>query len=209
MRYQKAFVNDQPGYLQPYARAAARHGGDFRSLLWASRRTQELRFDALTRLHNLEDQTVLDLGCGRADLMDFLIARDVNVKKYIGVEGVPELANVAESKKLPRTSIVQIDFVREPKRLDVGADVIVCSGALNTLERDAFHNTIKAAFDAARVAFVFNFLSSSLLAGVSYLHWYSRPQVTRFGKTLTDDLNVLEDYIEGDCSMVLRKNGAK
>ena len=69
--------SDQPAYLQPYARAVKRHGPDFRALLWASRRTQELRFDALAKLANPTGLSVLDVGCGRADLLDFFISRDM------------------------------------------------------------------------------------------------------------------------------------
>ena len=39
-------ATDDPPYLAPYLRAAERHGAAFDALLWASPRTQEVRFDA-------------------------------------------------------------------------------------------------------------------------------------------------------------------
>src|SRR3954470_1357999 len=136
---------EQPTYLQPYSRAVKRHGPDFRALLWASRRTQEQRFDALVHLQDPTGLMILDLGCGRADFLDFLIARGTLPKKYFGLEGVRELANAAEDKQLPHARIVVADFVREPRRLRVNADVIYCSGALNTIEPDDFYLTIQNA----------------------------------------------------------------
>src|SRR5215212_725418 len=101
---------EQPSYLQPYARAVKRHGPDFRALLWASRRTQEQRFEALAKLADPTGLTVLDLGCGRADLLDFFIARGTPPRKYIGIEGVRELASAAEDKQTPHAKIICGDF---------------------------------------------------------------------------------------------------
>ena len=57
--------NPDPPYLAPYLRAAERHGAGFDTLLWASPRTQEVRFDALRRAAPVGGRTVLDVGCGR------------------------------------------------------------------------------------------------------------------------------------------------
>src|SRR5437773_4311582 len=162
----------QPSYLEPYARAVKRHGADFRALLWASRRTQEQRFEALVHLVDPAGLSVLDLGCGRADLLEFLIERGMVPKRYVGIEGVKELADAADDKQLKEARIIRADFVRDPRRMQVNADVILCSGALNTIDNDQFYAAIRNAFAAAKMSVVFNFLCSSLLAGVNYLRWH-------------------------------------
>jgi SAM-dependent methyltransferase len=182
-----------------------RHGADFRALLWASRRTQELRFEALVKLADPSRLTVLDLGCGRADLYDFLAARGSKPRRYVGLEGVRELAEAAENKHLPDARVVVADFVREPRRMAVNADIIFCSGALNTIEGDGFYQTIRHAFAASNRALVFNFLSSSILAGVNYLHWHGERQVMRFARTLTPHVVKHDGYIEGDCTIAMWK----
>jgi SAM-dependent methyltransferase len=198
--------SQQPAYLQPYARAVKRHGtGDHRALLWASRRTQEQRFDALLRLANPAGLSVLDLGCGCGDLLDFLIARHATPARYVGIEGVGDLAEAAKGKRHPNASIVRGDFVAEPWRMLVDADVVYCSGALNTIDAGDFYAVIRSAFAAARRTLVFNFLCSPLLAGMSYLRWYDRRDVVRFARSLTSGVEVLEDYIDGDCTIALRK----
>ena len=201
--------SEQPAYLQPYAGAVKRHGGsDFRVLLWASKRTQEQRFDALLKLADPTGLAVLDLGCGRADLLDYMIRRNQRPRRYVGIEGVRDLAEAAQAKGLPGCRIIIADFVREPRRMQVEADVIYCSGALNTIENDPFYETLRNAFAAARQALVFNFLSSDLLAGVSYLHWRPRREVVTFARSLTPEVEVLEGYIEGDCTICMRKEPA-
>jgi len=151
-------------------------------------------------------KTVLDLGCGKADLLDFLNARGAAPDRYVGLEGVRELADAAEGKQLPNSRVIVADFVREPKRMQVNADVIFCSGALNTLTHDEFYPAIHNAFRAAREALVFNFLSSPLLAGVSYLYWHGTREVTKFARSLTRRIEKAEGYLEGDCTIALWKD---
>jgi hypothetical protein len=198
--------SEQPAYLQPYARAVRRHGAaDLRALLWASRQTQATRFAALLSMADPSGLTVLDLGCGNADLLDFLIARGHVPQRYVGLEGVADLAESARKKGHAMAEIIGGDFVRDARAMDVGADITFCSGALNTLDPAEFYQTIRSAFEASRQALVFNFLSSPLLAGMSYLRWYERGDVLRFARSLTREVDVRDDYLEGDCTMALRK----
>lgn len=197
----------QPSYLQPYARAVARHGrDDFRVLLWASPETQALRFKAMVDLADPAGKTVLDLGCGRGDLLEFLVKRGAAPKRYVGIEGVRELAEAAKGKLRSDARIIVADFVREPKRMQVDADIVYCSGALNTLENDDFYVAIRNAYLAARECLVFNFLSSPLLAGVSYLYWHATREVMKFARTLTPTVEKVEGYLEGDCTIALWKD---
>ena len=194
-------------YLLPYLRAAEKHGAEFPSLLWASPHTQAARFGAIDRLARLLGKSVLDVGCGRADLLDFLLDRGVPPADYTGIEAVEALAAAAEAKRR-RTGdvrIIRADFVREPLRLFVAADVAVFSGSLNTLEDDAFYGTVRRAFDAAAEAVVFNFLSSSYLAGADYLRWRRPADVVAFASQLSSDVESLNDYLPGDTTIAIRK----
>ncbi|MGB7160386.1 MAG: class I SAM-dependent methyltransferase [Tepidisphaeraceae bacterium] len=192
-------------YLTPYLNAASRHGAGFSALLWATPRTQAVRFEALTRLVGLNGKSLLDVGCGRADLLDYLRARHVRPAHYVGLEGVGKLADAAEAKSHPAALIARADFVREPLRMFVGADVVYFSGSLNTLDPATFYATIRKAYDAAAETLVFNFLSSTELAGVSYLHWHEPSEVWAFAKRLTPDVRRLDDYLDGDCTFALDK----
>ncbi len=194
-----------PAYLTPYQHAASRHGAGFSSLLWASPQTQAVRFGALTRLVGLNRKSILDVGCGRADLLDFLLAHNVKPAHYVGLEGVTALADAAEAKNYSDTMILRADFVREPLRLFVGADVVYFSGSLNTLDLASFYATIRRAYEATAETLVFNFLCSSDLAGMSYLHWHHPSEVWAFCKSLTSDVRRLDDYLAGDTTFALTK----
>jgi hypothetical protein len=194
-----------PDYLQPYANAAATHGGGFGSLLWASTHTQRARFDAIRRASDLNGKTILDAGCGRADLLDYLVGMGIRVEHYIGLEAIDELASAAERKRGERCQIVRCDFVVESKRLFAATDWVVLSGSLNTLDISTFYQTIRFAFDAAIEGVVFNFLDSPFLAAASYLTWHPRGEVFSFAQTLSRDVQMLHDYLHGDCTISIRK----
>jgi hypothetical protein len=190
-------------YLKPYVRATERHAGGFASLLWASEKSQHQRFDAICRIHRLAGKTVLDAGCGRADLMGYLVDNSIHPAEYIGLEAVEQLARQAELRRYPATRILRGDFVREPLKLFVGADVIVFSGSLNTLPPGAFHTTLRHAFEAAGEAVVFNFLCSPALAGQDYLVWHEFEKVVAFTGSLAGEVRTLADYLRGDCTLAI------
>jgi len=192
-------------YLTPYLQAAQRHGAGFESLLWASPSSQRARFEAMASLYDFHGKTVLDAGCGRADFLDYLAERGIEPEHYTGIEAVPEMVQSARRKRRPRSLIVQADFVREPSRLLAGADTIVFCGSLNTFQAAEFHRALRAAFEGAGEAVLFNFLSSPRLAHAEWLRWHAPPEVLAFARQMTDDVKVLMDYLDGDCTMAVRK----
>jgi len=198
-----------PPYLAPYVRAALRHGAGFDSLLWASPTTQAQRFDAIARLCDLQNKSILDVGCGRADLCDFLVERSIQVYDYIGLEAVDSLATAAEAKPHEHCRILRGDFVSEPKILFVGADVLIFSGSLNTLNTPDFYASLRRALDACAEAVVFNFLSSPMLAGRNFLTWHRTSDVLAFARSLcgfgAGAIATLSDYIDGDTTVLMRK----
>ena len=198
---------DAPPYLRPYLVAAARYGAGFGSLLWASPKTQAARFDALIRAATgaaIRGRRVLDVGCGRADLLDHLRRRDVRPASYLGIEAVDDLAAAAERK--PDAVVVRGDFVRRPDLMRAaGADVVLISGSLNTMDAESFYRSVAAAFDAADDRLAFNFLAGPTLAAASHLTWHRPADVRAFAATLSTDVGYWDDYLTGDATVCIRK----
>ncbi len=199
-------TREADAYLEPYRQAASKHGDRFGSLLWASPRTQRARFDAICRLADMWGRKILDAGCGRADLMDFLREREIQFTEYIGIEAVDELAAAASRKNLPRTRIIHGDFVREPKLLEVEADVIVFSGSLNTLQREQFYLSLRQGFQAAGEVMVFNFLAAKHIASAQWLTWHHAEDVLQFARGLSPRVRMLDDYLDGDRTIAIYKS---
>jgi hypothetical protein len=194
-----------PQYLQPYLEAAQKHGAAFRSLLWASPKTQAVRFEAFTRACLLEGQVVLDVGCGRADFLDFLLRSNIRPARYIGLEAIQPLADAAEQKGHAMAQIVRGDFVSDPHLLHQNADAIIFSGSLNTLGTGDFFATLGTAWRFARRQLAFNFLCSPQLAAAAYLAWHPTADVLGYLAKLDGEVVVDEGYLKGDCTVVMTK----
>ena len=115
-------MNDIPNYLTPYHDAVRRHAGGFGSLLWASTLTQAARFETICRLVNLTGRSILDIGCGRADLLNYLQTRNIAPADYIGIEAVPPLLAAASDtiKNHRNARIIDADFLAKPASMFVG-----------------------------------------------------------------------------------------
>ena len=194
-------------YLVPYREAIRRHGVTRRSLLWIGAETQEKRFDAMARLFDFRGRTVLDAGCGTADLLAWLVRVGKTPADYTGLEAIAEFAEAAEKRNLPSCRILRGDFLADPSRLFVGAEAVVFCGSLNTLDDRAFYASLERGLDACADVLLFNFLSSPDRAAATYLYWRSPAEVMRWARQLDPHARMLDDYLEGDCT-VLVKRGA-
>lgn len=192
-------------YLVPYEEARRRKAKGVGALLWEDLRSQQIRFEAIARLCPLDGLRVLDVGCGQAGLLGYLRARNIVPAHYTGLEAQPWLARAARRKRYPSCSILEGDFVREPGKLDVGAEVLVFSGSLNFLPSRLFYRSLGAAWTATRRWLVFNFLSSPDLAGAEGLSWHRRDTVLAFARQRTPAVRFDDAYEDGDCSVVMRK----
>ncbi len=194
-----------PFYLYPYHEARQQGVKGVPALLWSSREGQRVRFEAIARSCPLAGKKILDVGCGRADLLGYLLENGIVPAYYVGMDMIPEALRAARRKRYPRCELLAADFVREPEKLQVGADVVAFSGSLNTLTRPRFYRTLRDAWAAAGEALVFNFLSSRNWAGEDWLTWHRRRTVLAFCRSLGGEPRFDESYLEGDCTIAVRK----
>ena len=195
-----------PFYLYPYHEARQQGAKGFDALLWSSREGQRIRFEAIARSCPLAERTILDVGCGRADLLAYLLERGTVPAHYTGLDMIPASLRAARRRKYERCTILTAaDFVRKPEKLLVGADVVIFSGSLNTLSRPLFYRTLRAAWAATGEWLVFNFLSSRSWCGEDWLSWHHRSSVLAFCRSLGGEPRCDDSYLEGDCTIAVQK----
>ncbi|USN98075.1 MAG: hypothetical protein H6810_07750 [Phycisphaeraceae bacterium] len=163
-------MSEHPDYLDPYREAVRDGGPRFESLLWRSPEAQRLRFDVMIACCKLRGRVIVDLGSGLGDFALRMHERGVEYGRYIGIEGVDQLAGESRKrlKSLPECEVRSDDFVADAtlfRRLvkDDRAEVLAFSGSLNTLTQEEAERVLGRAWDAiANVKggqLVFNFLS--------------------------------------------------
>ncbi|RMH23727.1 MAG: methyltransferase domain-containing protein [Planctomycetota bacterium] len=156
-----------PPYLAPYRAILDAHGPSFEATGWRSRQMQTTRFDVLIDLADLAGRSVIDAGSGQGALCDRLVERGVEHAAYVGLDAMPEMIEQSASRGLPGARFEVCDIAREPDAFSrwsraaggPGADVIVFSGSLNTMDDETAMRTLGRAWDAAEEALLFNFLS--------------------------------------------------
>jgi len=165
-----------PSYLKPYAAAAKVHGSGFGTLLWQSADGQAARFEVIAEMLQPTTRVFADLGCGRADLLRYLVDSGRTPRGYVGVDGIPEMSAAAQAyirdQAIAHAECIRADFVADAGVFDRlvtehRVQAFVFSGSLNTLvQRDALALLDKAwhALPAEGVL-VFNFLSNRIPGG--------------------------------------------
>lgn len=184
-----------------------REGGEHvRTVGWASRADQTLRFETLFRDLDPADCRVLDVGSGLGDLVPYLDAVTGGRFRYTGIDVAPGLVERAAV----RHSGPNVEFhVGELADVaDSEFDLVVCSGALTfeTGDNDARAlETLSEMFKMARRAVAANFLSSYVDFQEDRNHHYDPVALFRFGKQLTPWVALYHDYPLWEFTIQLRR----
>ncbi|MVN75410.1 methyltransferase domain-containing protein [Hymenobacter sp. HMF4947] len=172
------------------------------ALGWAGAEGQQARFQVLTQIGDLAHHSVLDAGCGYADLYPFLQQRYAGVR-YHGIEQMPELLAVARARYRDAAGITlsSSDFLRTPLP---PADYVLASGALNYRHRDPqfIYQAIEKLFGGCQLGLGFNLLSWEP-AGGGPLAAYDPAGILAFCQTLASRAELLEGYWEGDFTVFM------
>lgn len=148
-------------YLDPYRDAQDDFGNEFGVTLWANTKSQQRRFKVFTQMSYLSGKRILDAGCSRGDLAEYLIDQGVEYESYVGIDALPEVIDYAKKRGLPRAAFHTGDFVADPSLLSIGRpQIITISGTLNTMGDGVAMKLLDAAWAACSETLLFNFLSS-------------------------------------------------
>lgn len=209
-------------HLRPYVDAVDRLGATFEATLWASRDHQRVRFEVLSEMCPFAGLVVLDAGCARADLSTFLMNQGLAPAMYLGIEGVPELAEAARGVAPAVSVIAEADFVADPGSLsrvareagqaDGRVDVAVFSGSLNTLRTEDALRVLDGVWPLCRKALAFNFLSDRCAPALRArdtgpAHRFDTIDVLEWALSKTTQVRFRQDYFAGghDATVVLTR----
>jgi len=178
--------------------------GTAKALGWRGPESQMRRFEVLASVGDLQGRSVLDVGCGYADLKAFLdrTAPDVT---YLGLDQMPEFVSEAQARYQddPRATILQADFTTAvlPEM-----DYVLASGALAYRSADPdFHlQVIERMWAATRRGLAFNMLRKEVFPEHPLLVGHDRDRVVDFCRGLSSDVEVVEGYLEDDFTVFVR-----
>lgn len=201
-------------FLKPYRQAIKRFGPSFEATLWHSREAQELRFDVSIDLAGFCDCVVVDAGCGQGDFAARLIEREISFMRYVGIDALGEMIELASKRELPRcqfvtNDLISADFVFEQHE----PDYVCFSGTLNTMTEEAAKKLIKQAYNASAQGVVFNFLSNrhhNRFAGkdLTPASRFDTLRMLDFAFSLSSRVSFTQSYLDGhDATIMIQHDG--
>lgn len=135
------------------------YGHSHQALYWESREVQELRFEVLLSCGIESGDSVLDVGCGFADLYHYMQGKGLEVD-YTGIDLSPDMIAAAKARA-PDLKLFQgdlFDFDPPPQAYDW----VLLSGALNEpLQDDGAYvqAMLPRLYDSSRQGLAFNLLN--------------------------------------------------
>ena len=180
---------------------------DAKRVGWSSADSQEKRFRVLTEIGVLDNDTILDVGCGLGAYFDYIHNAYPNLS-YTGVDINPNMIQEAQQKHSD-IEFIHTDITSDSHALnDRKFDYVFLSGALN-LSTDKHHDTIenimKEMFALANKGVAANFLSlfSDYLTPGEY---YCNPEnILQTAFSITKKITLRHDYMPHDFTIYLYK----
>jgi len=183
-----------------YITALQKYGANAKGVHWNSETSQEKRFETLLQMlpRDVEYRSIVDAGCGFADLQLYMKRRGMQPKMYTGLEIMPEM--VEEARRRTGCEIRQCDVLCDPIP---EADYYLCSGAMNILERFETHLFIRRCYEQSRRAFVFNILEGSDESMV--YNYFTEHELRHIADELGAFVKVQKGYLPKDITVALFK----
>ncbi|RXK13599.1 hypothetical protein CP965_07315 [Halarcobacter mediterraneus] len=148
-----------------YSTRFVKYGYSPKTLGW-DKGKQDLRYHILLEDYNLENKSILDIGCGFADA-NILLKKKVENYTYLGVDIVKELIETATEiyKDDSHIDFILGDFLN--LNLNKKFDIVIASGIFNfklTNEDnyDFINSFMKKAYNLSKEGISFDFLSDKV-----------------------------------------------
>lgn len=176
-----------------------------KSLGWKTTEGQLARFEILSGIGNLNNTSVMDVGCGHGDLRGYLAEKFTGIR-YLGIDQVEAFLDVAIEKygALTDTSFFHGDFSNADLPV---TDYILACGALSYRNSDADFalKTITKLFNSCRLGFGFNMLSA-IDNPLGILIAFDPDIILSHCNSLTSKVVFKEGYYEHDFTVMLYKD---
>ncbi|MCP3943476.1 MAG: methyltransferase domain-containing protein [Desulfobacteraceae bacterium] len=174
------------------------------ALHWNSTEGQELRFAILAKIGDINNKSVLDIGCGVGDLYGFLNRQKVN-PIYEGWDLSEEMIKGAQ-EKYPEAKF-QTKNIHSAENSTL-FDYVLASGLMSfpiDNHKDWVFKTIKKMFDLAKVGVGFNLLNSEYPDRDDTWHHADPKEIIDFCRELSPLLFIKKDYYEWDFTVFIYK----
>ncbi|KKT49186.1 MAG: Methyltransferase family protein [Candidatus Collierbacteria bacterium GW2011_GWC2_44_18] len=198
----KFSAHDQERMNDFYDSKVRSHGVNTpQGLSWISDHTQKTRFKVLSEIGDLNNKSILDVGCGFGDLYQYLSNR-FHGFLYTGID-VTSLMIETAKKNLPHIKFIEGDYGQFQTN---EFDYILASGSLSFMVdnyKDVYYAMIKKMFFDSKLGVAFNMLDQKHHKQDETFATYSPSEIAGYCFGLTKNVILREDYLHGDFTIYL------
>jgi trans-aconitate methyltransferase len=178
--------------IEKYNERLKLYGYDPRSVGWFKGR-QTLRFKVLTEIGNLNNCSVLDVGCGFGDLYGYLIKKGLSIK-YTGIDINLNLIKLAK-EVYPEAHFEVID-VAEYEKSDSFDWLFACGFfEFKIPEENYVQKMLKKMYTICTKGVAVDFMSSYVDFTTEDAYHADPAEIFRFCKTLSKRVTLRHDYM--------------
>ncbi|MBT3181173.1 MAG: class I SAM-dependent methyltransferase [Deltaproteobacteria bacterium] len=180
-------------------------GSNARRLAWDSTYNQYMRFEVLRKNVDLNGMSLLDVGCGFGDLLDYLNKNEVSVN-YTGVDILPRMILIARNMH-PKSEFHNIDIFNSDDLMEK-YDVAYASGTFNLdmgNNDDFIRRVIDIFYKKTNQTFSFNLLHERFKDKEKYYYYTSPEKIMGLLGDYNCDVKIVDDYLENDFTVICTK----
>ncbi|MFA8434696.1 MAG: trans-aconitate 2-methyltransferase [Marinifilaceae bacterium] len=180
--------------------------GTTRALGWKNDYSQQMRYEVLAGVGDLNGCSVLDPGCGYGDLLAFLDERFRDVD-YTGLELMPEFLEEAARRFAQRGDCHF--YLGDFSRMELPrVDYVLASGAFGykTGDMTYYYRSIDRFYRASTKGLAFNMLDVAKFPDHPLLRGHDKEAVLTFCRTICGKVECREGYLEDDFTVFMYKD---
>jgi len=185
-----------------YISAIQKYGLSAKGVNWTSTDTQRIRFKTILEMlpSDLSSYTIVDAGCGFGDFYIYLEKRNKLPKKYIGIDSLMEMYTIASATTGCEIIIADITKDEIPN-----GEYLVCSGAMNVLEKFETYQFIRNCYLSCKKGFIFNILHGE--KDCNTYNYVNTQQIKQIAKDLgVGKLEIITGYLDFDITVGFFRN---
>ena len=179
---------------------------DIRGMGWHEEDEYSIRFDVVTKDCDLDNSSILDVGCGFGGLYKWLIANKIQNFTYLGIDIVEDMVKIAMEKN-PTGKFQYADILED----NLGEfDYVFCIGTLNIGDEgyDEFvKEMLKKMIKISKKAVAYSFLSQRKYLAKGPYHFENPEELKDW---IEEEFNLKAEIIEdprlsGESCLFIRK----
>lgn len=200
---------DREEVVNRYSQRYKEFGHSPKTLGW-DKGKQDLRYHILFEEFDIENKSILDIGCGFGDSNILLKHRAKNYN-YLGIDIVKDLIDEANKiyKDEEHIEFILDDFLSS--KIDKDIDIVVSSGVFNFKLNDGdnydfIYSFMEKAYSLANEGIAFDFLSDKV--DFQYEHtFHSDPsKILNMGYSLSKNVILKNHYMPFEFALILFKD---